>query len=111
MFHVIEKDLRWRRENKYPEGFESLRRYRPLVAVGAEKPSGNQMMMADYFRTFRLGGNVLDILTNEACRWEGRTWWSSYQRKTILFPYVLVMLRDISSQLSFFLQVIAAWTS
>ena len=51
MFHVIEKELRWRRDNGRPEGFGTLKRYKPLVAVGAEKPSGDQIMMADYFRT------------------------------------------------------------
>ena len=50
MFHVIEKELRWRKDNGYAEGFDSLKHHKPLVAVGAEKPSGNQMMMADFFR-------------------------------------------------------------
>lgn len=49
MFHVIEKELAWRKEKGQPEGFEALTRCKPLVAVGADQPSGNQMMMADYF--------------------------------------------------------------
>lgn len=50
MFHVIEKELRWRRESGRPEGFETLRRQKPLVAVGADGPCTSQMMIADYFR-------------------------------------------------------------
>ena len=50
MFHVIEKELRWRREHGLREGFESLRKVKPLVAVGADGPLEDQMMMADYFR-------------------------------------------------------------
>lgn len=50
MFHVIEKELRWRADNGRPQGFESLRNFKPLVAVGAEKPLADQIVMADYFR-------------------------------------------------------------
>lgn len=33
-----------------PEGFEALTRSKPFVAVGAERPLGDQTMLADYFR-------------------------------------------------------------
>ncbi|SLM38682.1 Inosine/uridine-preferring nucleoside hydrolase domain [Lasallia pustulata] len=49
MFHVIEKELRWRQNEGIPEGFEALRRLRPVVAVGADGPLDDQRMMADYF--------------------------------------------------------------
>lgn len=49
MFHVIEKEIHWRRQNGRPEGFEALKRCKPLVAIGADKPLGEQMIMADYF--------------------------------------------------------------
>ena len=52
MFHVIDKELRWRSDNGRPKGFSSLRKFKPLVAVGAEKPLADQMMMADYFREY-----------------------------------------------------------
>lgn len=42
--------MRWRRDRGRPEGFDALTRHKPLVAVGAEKPLGDQLMMADYFR-------------------------------------------------------------
>lgn len=51
MFHVIQNELAWRRNHGLPEGFDSLRKYKPLVAVGAEGPLGEQLMLADYFRT------------------------------------------------------------
>ena len=50
MFHVIEKELRWRDDNGRAPGFESLRKFKPIVAVGAEKPLADQIVMADYFR-------------------------------------------------------------
>ena len=50
MFHVIEKELRWRQKEGIPEGFETLRRLKPVVAVGADGPLDDQRMMADYFR-------------------------------------------------------------
>lgn len=51
MFHVIEKEMRWRRDQGLAEGFGALKQCKPLVAVGAEKPLDDQMMMADYYRT------------------------------------------------------------
>ena len=50
MFHVIEQELQWRKSCGIPEGFEQLKRSKPLVAIGAESPLGDQMRMADYFR-------------------------------------------------------------
>ena len=50
MFHVIEKELAWRRKEGLPEGFESLKKTQPIVAVGAKAPLGRQTMMADYWR-------------------------------------------------------------
>lgn len=32
------------------QGFDSLKTFRPIVAVGPEKPLGDQLMMADFFR-------------------------------------------------------------
>lgn len=52
MFHIIEREMRWRRERGQPEGFGALRAFRPVVAVGAEDPLGDQKMLADYFREF-----------------------------------------------------------
>ena len=50
MFNVIEKEMAWRREHGLPEGFETLRKCKPIVAVGAKEPLGGQSLMADYFR-------------------------------------------------------------
>lgn len=50
MFHIIDQELEWRRQQGHAEGFESLRSFRPLVAVGVEKPLADQLVMADYFR-------------------------------------------------------------
>lgn len=53
MFHILERELQWRRENGKLEGFGTLRASRPIVALGAEEPLEEQKMLADYFRTYR----------------------------------------------------------
>ena len=59
MFHVIEKEIRWRSDNGRPQGFESLRKFKPLVAVGAETPLADQIVMADYFRKLQTSKKVV----------------------------------------------------
>ncbi|EPS39455.1 hypothetical protein H072_6781 [Dactylellina haptotyla CBS 200.50] len=49
LFHVLEKELAWREANGKPIGYESLRKYKPILAVGAEQPLDEQLLMADYF--------------------------------------------------------------
>ncbi|KAI9728728.1 MAG: hypothetical protein M1828_002834 [Chrysothrix sp. TS-e1954] len=49
LFHTVEKERAWRRKHGRPIGFPMLDQARPIVAVGAEKPLADQMMMADYF--------------------------------------------------------------
>lgn len=51
MFHVIEKELAWRKSQGLPEGFNVLRSCKTLVAVGADRPLAKQTIMADHFRT------------------------------------------------------------
>jgi hypothetical protein len=50
MFHVIEKELEWRRNRGQLEGFDTLKTFKPIVAVGAEQPLEDQLLIADYFR-------------------------------------------------------------
>ncbi|EQL37606.1 DNA glycosylase [Blastomyces dermatitidis ATCC 18188] len=49
LFHTIERELKWRREHGKPEGFDSLKKCKPTIAVGANRPLEDEMMMADYF--------------------------------------------------------------
>ncbi|RFU30010.1 Purine nucleosidase, partial [Scytalidium lignicola] len=49
LFHVIEKELEWRRSQGLPEGFEAMKASKPLVAVGADHPLEDELLMADYF--------------------------------------------------------------
>ncbi|KAL4894100.1 inosine-uridine preferring nucleoside hydrolase [Aspergillus ambiguus] len=49
MFHIIEREMHWRREQGRPEGFETLRACPPIVAVGADDPLEDQKMLGDYF--------------------------------------------------------------
>ena len=50
MFHVIEKEVAWRKDNGRHEGFNALKRSKPMVAVGADEPLGGERMKAAYFR-------------------------------------------------------------
>ncbi|KAL8387831.1 hypothetical protein RB595_009642 [Gaeumannomyces hyphopodioides] len=49
LFHVLEKELAWRRASGRPEGFGALRAFRPIVAVGAEHPLQEDALAADHF--------------------------------------------------------------
>lgn len=49
LFHVIEKELEWRRERGQLEGFGAMMSSKPIVAVGADHPLEDEMLMADYF--------------------------------------------------------------
>ena len=54
MFHVIEKEMAWRKSHSLSEGFDLLKKTKPLVAVGATKPLGRTTLMADYYRPWFL---------------------------------------------------------
>lgn len=49
LFYQIEKEVEWRKAQGRPLGFDTLRKHKPLVAVGPEHPLADQLMMADYF--------------------------------------------------------------
>jgi len=50
LFHNVEREIAWRRENGRPLGFDTLRASKPTVAIGAEGPLAEQLVIADYFR-------------------------------------------------------------
>lgn len=78
MFHIIEREMRWRKEHGKEEGFGALHSSKPIVAVGAEEPLEDQRMLADYFRGFsiilslyhRMNVQLMRILI----RWHGWSW-------------------------------------
>ncbi|RDA91766.1 hypothetical protein CP533_4765 [Ophiocordyceps camponoti-saundersi (nom. inval.)] len=49
LFHVLERELAWRRETGRPEGYEALMASKPVIAVGADHPLEDELLMADYF--------------------------------------------------------------
>lgn len=49
LFHHVQKEMQWRKSKGQPEGFDMLKWKKPLVAVGADQPLADQMMMADFF--------------------------------------------------------------
>lgn len=49
VFHHIEKEWEWRRSRGVTEGFDAIKTHKPVVAVGAEEPLADQILMADYF--------------------------------------------------------------
>ena len=51
LFYHIEKEIAWRQAQARHLGFDTLRKSKPLIAVGPEHPLTDQMLMADFFRT------------------------------------------------------------
>ncbi|KAI7525617.1 nucleoside hydrolase, partial [Hortaea werneckii] len=49
MFYHIEKEIAWRKSQGKPIGFDTIRKTKPVVAVGPEHPLTDDMLMADYF--------------------------------------------------------------
>lgn len=49
LFHVLEKELEWRKANGKPEGFATMRANKPIVAMGPEHPLEDEELMADFF--------------------------------------------------------------
>ena len=53
VFEILEQELAWRRQNGLPEGFEGVTKHGPIpVAVGAEKPLYEELLLADYFHGY-----------------------------------------------------------
>jgi hypothetical protein len=51
LFHVIEKEIEWRKSQGREGGFETMVKNKPIVAVGPEHPLEDEELMADFFRT------------------------------------------------------------
>ncbi|KAI5921467.1 Inosine/uridine-preferring nucleoside hydrolase domain-containing protein [Camillea tinctor] len=49
LFHVLDHELEWRKSQGKPLGFEGLRTYKPIVAVGPEHALEDEILMADNF--------------------------------------------------------------
>jgi hypothetical protein len=52
LFHVIEKELAWRKDRGQLEGFETMKASKPIIAVGPSHPLEEEILMADYFREY-----------------------------------------------------------
>ncbi|KIW67236.1 hypothetical protein PV04_06501 [Phialophora macrospora] len=49
IFHILEKELLWRKSHGKPIGFEGITKFKPLVAIGADEPLQDRIESADYF--------------------------------------------------------------
>lgn len=49
MFHVLDKEMEWRKATGKPLGYESLRTYKPIVAIGAEHALEEETLREDGF--------------------------------------------------------------
>ncbi|KAK7932100.1 hypothetical protein PG985_002812 [Apiospora marii] len=49
MFHVLDKEMEWRKSQGRPQGFEALRAYKPIVAIGPEHALEEEILMEDGF--------------------------------------------------------------
>lgn len=66
LFHVLEKEMDWRRARGQLEGFDCMKASKPLVAVGADHPLEDDILMADYFRKRQSNLQDLDAVTDTA---------------------------------------------
>lgn len=49
LFHVLEKEMAWRESAGKAGSYGALRAFKPIVAVGAEHPLEDELLMADHF--------------------------------------------------------------
>jgi hypothetical protein len=84
-FHVLEKELKWRREHGKVAGFDGMTKFKPLVAVGAQEPLFDRVENADYFRKSPPSFNVTNIALTFVSRWHRRTWWHPYYSKHVWY--------------------------
>jgi hypothetical protein len=50
LYHVLEKEFAWRKSQGRPEGYETLKAHKTIVAAGAEHSLADPVLAADYFR-------------------------------------------------------------
>ncbi|RYP42024.1 hypothetical protein DL767_000536 [Monosporascus sp. MG133] len=53
MFHVLDKEMEWRKSRGKPLGFDVLRNSRPILAVGPEHALEEELLMEDGFHTWK----------------------------------------------------------
>ncbi|ETI22368.1 hypothetical protein G647_06442 [Cladophialophora carrionii CBS 160.54] len=49
IFHILEKELLWRKSQGKPLGFDGITKFKPVVAIGADEPLQDRIESADYF--------------------------------------------------------------
>ena len=54
LFHVLGKEMEWRRQTGRPEGFEAIKTYKPIVAIGPEHALEESELVEDGFRMLSL---------------------------------------------------------
>ncbi|KAK2612412.1 hypothetical protein QQS21_001516 [Conoideocrella luteorostrata] len=77
MFHVLEKEMEWRKSVGRPEGFETMKKNKPVVAVGPEHSLEDENLMADYFHGLDGLHNVHDAHPHLS---PAETWKSLFQK-------------------------------
>lgn len=59
IFHILDREIKWRKAQGLPTGFEGVTAYKPLVAIGANEPLHESTDNADYFHgTDGVGGST-----------------------------------------------------
>lgn len=80
LFHHIEQEIEWRSKNGKELGFDTLRASKPMIAVGAQEPLAEQLMMADFFRMHSPGIDFNRLPTDGRHRRNRWPWWHSLER-------------------------------
>lgn len=59
LFKVLDHEIEWRKAQGKPLGFEGLRTYKPIVALGPEHALEDEILMADNFRKSLQGYQIM----------------------------------------------------
>lgn len=66
LFHVLNKELQWRRSAGRPGGYKALEAHKPIVAIGPEHPLEEDDLKADFFRKYEVCSGSMKLANSRS---------------------------------------------